>query len=163
MSFVMSHEVLDRHTVGSSTGPGIDRDPLGFNRLTGSSEGRELHDQAHDFLPLNTLAIDLCFPPAERPNCAFLALANCQRSFLIPCSFQGVVSRPRGTERREESTREDIHRSISEARKSQRLPTLTAGSSPSRARRSTVLGCKCNRRAVSWQSSKGSKASTPAR
>ena len=156
MSLIMRHQVFDGHTRGQSTRPGINRYPFGLNRLSDCPLGWELGERADDFLPLNALSVMLRLPPAKRPNCAFLAFANCQRSFLIPCSFQGVFSCPRGTERREKSTREDIHWSISEARKSQRLPILYAGMLPSRARRSTVLGCRCKRRATSPQSSRRS-------
>src|SRR5437870_7846375 len=159
MGLIMRHQVLDGHARRNRARPGIDRNPIGVDRPAGSSSGREVNERAHNLLPLNTLSVTLRFPPAKRPNCAFLALANCQRSLLIPCSFQGVFSCPRGTERREESTRENIHRSISEVRNSQRLPTLTAGSRPSRAVRSTVFGCRCKRRATSPQSSRRSNSS----
>jgi len=155
----MRHQVLDGHARRNRARPGIDRNPIGVDRPAGSSSGREVNERAHNLLPLNTLSVTLRFPPAKRPNCAFLALANCQRSLLIPCSFQGVSPIPRSTDAGVECTKDETHWSMCVVLKSQRLPTLKAGSRPSRAIRSTVLGCRCKRRATSPQSSRRSNCS----
>ncbi len=159
MSLIMRHQVLDCHARWDRTRTGIDCNPFGFDRLAGSSSSRELDERAHDLLPLNTLPVTPRFPPAKRPDCAFLALANCQRSLLIPRSFQGVSPIPRSTDADVESTKDDTQWSMCVGLKSQRFPTLKAGSRPSRAIRSTVFGCRCKRRATSPQSSRRSNCS----
>src|SRR5712692_3367501 len=107
---------------------------------------------------MDSSSIGLVFAPAPDPYGSRFALANCQRSCLVPCSFQGCNSFP--LQRHgwpSECTPELSQPSSSEARNSQRLPILYAGICPERARRSTVLGCKCKRRAASSQPSSCSK------